>query len=239
MRKKIKSKLFSKLDMTRDERFVKDLHVLLSLKNSAIEHLAAHAVKVWLAQGDDETDMAADEASRELKVPRAQLDHALRLGNFLISKFLKDGEGYRDKPENIVADMETNFDISFEEKRGPLLTLVKDLKKLADQKADVKVRQRYALSSLPVLKSISASADYRLVFDKTFGVSSKISSYQPKCLDAVPVAIVQLVFDSDPTENVFFQADKRTLHILIDYLRAVDKELDIGRELFDIEEVQE
>jgi len=36
-----------------------------------------------------------------------------------------------------------------------------------------------------------------------------------------------------------FQADKRTLHILIDYLRAVDKELDIGREVLGIEEVQE
>ena len=235
----MKSKLFSKLDMTRDERFEKDLHVLLSLKNSAIEHLAVHAAKVWLARGDEETDMAADEASRELKVPRAQLDHALRLSNFLISKFLRDKEGYGDRPENIVSDVETSFDISLGEKRAPVLTLVKDLKKLAEQKADMRLRQRYALSSLPVLKSMSVSADYRLVFDKRFGISSKISSYQPECLGAVPVAIVQLVFDSNPTENVFFQADKRTLHILIDYLRAVDKELDIGRDFLDIGEVQE
>ena len=233
------SKLFSKLDLTRDEKFAKDARVLQSLTNSAIERLAVYASKVWLARSDEETDMAADEASSELKVPRAQLDHALRLSNFLISKFLKDGEGYGDEPENIVIDMETSFDIFFEEKRVSVLKLVTDLKNLAEQKADVRMRRRYALSSLPVLKAISASADYRLVFDETFRINSKISSYQPKCLGAVPVAIVQLVFDSDPTENVFFQADKRTLHILIDYLRAVDKELDIGREVLGIEEVQE
>jgi hypothetical protein len=234
MGKKAKSKLFSKLDMTRDENFGKDLRVLLSLTESAIAHLAGHAAKVWLARGDEETDMASDEASTKLKVPRAQLDHALRLSSFLLSKFLKDGEGYGDKPENIVSDLETNFEISFEEKRGALLTLVKDLKNLAEQKGDMKVRQRYALRSLPVLEVISTSADYRLVFDKKFGVTSEISSYQPKCLDAVPVAIIQLVFDSGPTKNVFFQADRRSLRLLIDYLRAVDRELDIGQRLLDV-----
>ena len=232
MKKKIKSKLFSRFDMTRDENFVKDLRVLLSLPNSAIEHLAGYAIKIWLARGDDETDMVADEASNKLKVPRAQLDHALRLSNYLMTKFLKDGEGYGDKPENIVADMETIFKISFEEKRAPFLTLVKGLKKLAEQKSDVRMRQHYAIRSLPALKGISTSADYRLMFDKEFGVSSDISSYQPKCLDAVPIAIIRLAFDSGPTENVFFQADKRTLHILIDRLLAVDKELDIGRHRF-------
>ena len=221
--------------MTRDENFVKDLRVLLSLTNSAIAHLAGHAVKVWLARGDEEIDMASDEASSKLKVHRAQLDHALRLSRYLVSKFLKDGEGYGDKPENIISDMETTFDISFEEKRASLLTLVKELKSLAEQNAQIKMRQRYALSSLPVLEGISTSADYRLVFDKKFGVTSEISSYQPKCLDAVPVAVVQLVFDSGPTKNVFFQVDKRSLHLLIDHLRAVGKELDIGRHIFDLE----
>jgi len=118
------SKLFSKLDLTRDEKFAKDARVLQSLTNSAIERLAVYASKVWLARSDEETDMAADEASSELKVPRAQLDHALRLSNFLISKFLKDGEGYGDEPENIVIDMETSFDIFFEEKRVSVLKLV-------------------------------------------------------------------------------------------------------------------
>lgn len=234
MKKATKSKLFSRLDVTRDEDFAKDIQVLSSLTNGTIERLAEHAVKVWLARSDEETDIAADEGSSKLKVPRAQLDHAFRLSNFLMSKFLKDGEGRDDKPENIVADMETIFGISFGEKRDGILTLVKKLKSLAEQNADMKTRQRYALRCLPVLKAVSTSADYRLVFDKEFGVTSEISSHHPKCLDAVPIAIVQLVFDSGPTKDVFFQADKRTLGILINHLHAVDKELDIGRHLFDL-----
>jgi len=234
MEKKTKSKLFSRLDMTRDEDFAKDLRVLSSLPKSAIEHLAEHAVKVWLAPSPPEIEMAADEVSSKLKVPRAQIDHALQLSRFLISKFLKDGEGRDDKPEDIVSDVETIFGISFGEKSASLLTLVKQLKKLAEQQGDIKTRQRYAQRSLPALESVSASADYRLVFDKEFGIRSKISSFQPKCLGAIPIAIVQLVFDSGPTKDVFFQVDKRTLRILIDHLRAVDKELDIGRHLFDL-----
>ena len=82
--------------------------------------------------------------------------------------------------------------------------------------------------------TISMSADYRLVFDKEFELGKEVSSHQPKCVDAVPVAIVHLAFDSGPTKNVFFQADKRMIHIMIDYLRVIDKELDIGQRLFDL-----
>jgi len=189
---KTKSKLFSTLDLTRDENFAKDLGVFSSLPNSAIERLAEYALKLWVARGDTEKETAGDRASRELKVPRAHLDHALRLSTFLMSRFLKDGEGHNDKPENIVSDMETIFGISFGEKRGSFQTLVKGLKKLAEQKGDLKTRQDYTLRSLPVLTAVSISADYRLMFDKKFESGGDLSSYQPKCLDAIPIAVVQL-----------------------------------------------
>ncbi len=234
MERKTKSKLFSKLDMTRDENFAKDLRVLSLLPDSVIDGLAEYAVTVWLARGDTETDIAADKASSQLRVPRAQLDHALRLSSFLMSKFVKDGEGHDDKPENIVSDMETVFGLSFGEKRVLLLKLVEELKNLAQQNADAETRQRYALRSLPVLTAVSISADYRLVFDREFKPGDAVSSFRPDCLGTIPIAVVQLVFDSGPTKNVFFQADKRTLSILIDHLRAVDKELDVGQRLLDL-----
>ena len=223
--------------MTRDENFSKDIRVLSSLPKNVIEHLAEHAIEVWLAPSEPETEAVADRASRKLRVNRAQLDHVFRISNFLIVRFLKDGEGHDDEPDDIVLDLETTLDLSFEDKRDSILSYVTELKKGVEQKVDMATnRKRYAQRSLPVLESISATANYRLVFDEDFGVRTRVSSYQPKCLDTVPVGIIKLAFSSGPTKEVFFQADRRAIRLLIDHLEAIDKQLDIARKHFDLQE---
>ena len=227
-----KSHLFSKVDLTRDEDFAKDIAVLAALEDNVLESLPEHAVHAWLAPSGRETEKVYDIASRELGVPRAQLDHTLKVSQFLIQSFLKKGEGKDDQPEDIVSDLEHIYDLT-PERHSSMLAFVERLQKLTRERVEPEARRkRYAQSSLPVLESIATTANYRLVYDEDFKVDTDISSFKPKCLGLIPVGIIELGFDSGPTGEVFFLADRRAIRLLIDHLKGLEKQLDAAREHF-------
>jgi hypothetical protein len=147
-----------------------------------------------------------------------------------LREFLSGGEAYEDDPCDIASDF-VEIDFVPEEKRRVFAAFLEELKRLARTKVDEEQRRtRYAHSSLPVLSSIVTTANYRGVFGKEFETDDDVEAYTPKCLDAIPVAIIKLGFDEGPTKEVYFQADGRLIRLLIQQLRALEKHLDATRD---------
>ena len=193
MKEKPKSQLFSKLDLSRDEDFASDIEVIGSLEKNVLDGLPERAVLAWLAPSERETGNICDVASRELGVPRAQLDHAMRFAQFLVRAFLKNGEAREDQPRDIVSDLEHIYALSAKN-RASVSKFIEHLKELTHQKAEPEAqRRRYAQRSMPVLESISTTANYRIVYDEDFKVDTEISSFKPKCLGVIPMGVIQLI----------------------------------------------
>jgi hypothetical protein len=223
----MQSRFFQKNDLSRSEDFKKDTETLVALKPEVLGRLSTYVQSVRLARGDRETDIASEAAATALEVPRAQLDHALNLGQFFLREFLRSGDAFDDAPEKLVADLKQMVAIP-EEKVESVIGFFRDLKQLAEGKAEKEIlRLRFAQKSLPVLKSITATVNYRAVFDDYFKVDTNIQSYAPKCIDIIPMAIINLTFDEGPTQDIYFQADGRTIGVFINHLRALQKEFEI------------
>lgn len=237
----MQTSFFTKNDVTRDEGFRKDVETLLTLPDDALARLPAHAATVMLAPSGRETENARELASQDLKVPRSHLDHALKLAQYFIRHFLKTGDAAADNPAGIAADLAHVLQLELQEERQAAIAgFFESLKRVAQDRAEKEIdRRTYAQSSLPLLESISTTVNYRVVFDEWFKVDSDIATYTPKCLGTIPLGIIQLGFDEEPIKQVFFQADRRTIRILIDHLRALEKELDVAREQLHLEEAND
>lgn len=234
----MKSNLFSKRDITRDDEFKKDLDVVCSLERETLANLPEHAVMVLLAPSDRETDKAADTASTKLDVPRSDLDHALKFTDFFLKEFIASGDAHKDEPGELVGDLVKTLGLPEDKERDDALeTLFGALKKRAAKEVERRMlRRKFAQSALPLLMSISTTVDFRAVFDETYEVGMDLNRFNPECFGTIPLGIVQLGFDEGLARQVFFQADRRSINLLIEHLQALQKQLDIAQRQLGLEE---
>jgi hypothetical protein len=113
------------------------------------------------------------------------------------------------------------------------------LKHQVDRWLDIgSLKRRVAQRGMAHLSGIGTAADFRAVFPERFNVETDIDHYNPTCLGVVPVGLISLSFDEGPVEDIAFQVDRRSLTLLINHLRALEKELLIGQETLGLEEPQ-
>lgn len=227
----MKSNLFSKVDVTGDDNFKGDFDVLCSLKRKTLELLPNLAVNVLFARSERETDQAKDDASTELRVPRSRLDRALRVTQFFLGQFVASGDAHDDEPSELVEDLVEAFGLSEDKDRDSALEkLVSELKRRAQETVERRMAfRRHEQSAMPLLASISTTVNFRAVFDQSYKVGMDVSQFTPQCLGSTPLGIIQLGFDEGLTREVFFQADRRTINLLIEHLQALQKQLDIAQ----------
>jgi hypothetical protein len=80
----MKSHLFSKHDLKESEVFEKDLKVLFGLSHDLLDRLPEYAFRALAAPTPREKEDVYDQASEDLGVPRAKLDHALNTTQFFL-----------------------------------------------------------------------------------------------------------------------------------------------------------
>lgn len=225
----MKSSLFSKNDLMRGDRFVKDIKVLLDLPPHVIGELPKYALQALVTATDEQEGSVYDVAAANLGVPRAQLEHSIDLSKFFMTEFSSGGDAVSDEPANIVTDLENL--VKFDKKlRTPLEQYFKEIKRIVKEKGEaVLLRKQHVGAGLAKVRSIESVVDYRLVFDKFLKEGQDVDAFSPECRGAIPLAIVELRFTKGDPERVVFQAEKRTIQLLINQLRAIEKQMDLGR----------
>ena len=232
----MRSNLFSKIDLMRIDTFSKDINVLLELNPEIISKLPEYAYESMAAPTNIETKQVYEKASKALGVPASKLQHAIDISEYFMRKFISDGEAETDTSEDIASDLQEliKFDKKIIEQ---LVKYFERIKQLAKEKADYLIkRRRHAQSALPSLKSISTVVDYRIVFDKNIEIGQSVDDYNPKCLGTIPVGIIELDLSGGNVEELSFQMDKKSIRLVIESLTALEKQINIAQQHFNLEE---
>ncbi len=224
----MKTKLFSVFDASESEEFGKHLKVLVSLPPDVLKRFADDTARVWLAPSKRETRAVIEEVAKAVELPFSILKTAFNVSEYFLKQFLGPEKAVKDTPQAIVEDLK-ELDLVSSDESEMLVELLKKLKELVDAKLDFEnLKEEAWQSSMPCFSDIDTAINYRPVFSDFLHVDSELEKYEPKCLGIVPVANIALSFDSGPVEQISFQTDKRGLRILIDNMRAIEKEFEIA-----------
>lgn len=217
----MKSKLFSE-DPTPSKSFSDNLNVLaeLDIKDEILEILPKVISEYTLALDAEAIDDALKDFRLKWPLPLEKLTSVLKVGEYFLQNMSPD-----DSTDDIVADLEV-LSIVKSEKLPKVRRFIDVLQK---EFQETFAADRLALNTeMSVLKRISAisyAAELRAVAQGPGNLTTEdMDKYTPtvKCL--VPIAILNLRLTGD--EKVVFQMNYKTLKILQNALKVVEKELD-------------
>jgi len=236
MKNELKSQFFSKNEVTVSEKFANDVKTMSNMQPGILARVPDFAFKALECLTNAEANKIYDAAAKELKVPRAQLDHVLDVAGFFLRELAPKGDAASDDPEALVSDLNEHFGVPCA-KNEDLLSFFRQLKKLAEGKLRLTLLQRaHSESTLPILQSVSAQVDIRAVFDEAYNYDQAVSEYSPKFLCTVPLGIVRLKLSGAHNEEVFMQLSRRSLQALIDHLVALQKQIDVAETRLTVKE---
>ena len=225
----MKSNLFKKTDYLRTKDFVKDLRELLSLDDEVIEKIPEYAIKDYLTPTPKESGEVRDKVAKELKIPRAKLNHIIDLSNHFIKRFLPTGDAENDEPLVLASDSIEITDGS-SEKEEVITSYFSKLKEGTKAEVEFHARKRsHVMSCISHIDTIESVLDYRIILDKKLELNQSVQDYNPTCLGVVPIGILKFGLSSEETKEVVFQIDKRTIQILKNELEALEKQMEISQ----------
>jgi len=227
----MKSHLFSIVDLAHTEDFTKDIKLLFDLDPPTLAGLPEYALESLEAPTRAEAYNVYERAAEKLGVPQSLLTPAIRVARFFLRECSPKGDAESDAPQVLVDDLKELFGLP-EDKTEPVRSMLRDIKAKA-MGGTVQLallRKEHYESFLPILASVAVAADLRAIFDEQYEYDKDVSEFSPRFMGTIPVGIMELTLEHgrSKSKKVFFQVDKRTLQILLDYVLALQKQIDIA-----------
>lgn len=230
----MKSDLMRRTDLADNDEFKRDLARFFGISSEKREVLIGSVIAIIKAYSDVDREKILAGAAESLGASVAVARSALAIGRFLVAGFIPEG----DTPVDDVSDLCDDFlEIGAfpAEKKAEATMLVASVRDAAVQKLDLLLKERsHSQSTIPNLESIDGSVDLRVVFDKYFDSTMNLSDFHPKLLSAVPVLVVRLALSGEKDNEVVFQANPRTLQLLIEHLRSYQRQLNMACEHYSV-----
>ena len=224
----MKSNFFSTHDLANSADFAKDIQALLGMDAAVVARLPEYALRALETPTRAEMENVYQAAADDLGVARSQLSRALDVAQFLLRELSPKGDAASDDPQALVSDLRQLLDLP-DEKSAAMGSFLEQLKGAAQDGLRLTLlQQAHAQSTLPILDSVSVQVDFRAVFEEMYKYDQDVSEFSPRFLGTVPLGIVGLRIRGGETERVSLQLSKRTLQILIDYLVALQKQIDVA-----------
>ena len=217
----MKSKLFSD-NPTPKKSLSDDLTVLaeLDIKDEVLKILPKSISKYVLAVESKGEDEALKDLRLKWPVPLQKLIAVLHVGGYFLRNM-----GLEDSTDDIMADLEALAVVKRE--KLPKLRLFVDALQKEFQKtfsAD-RLALNTEMAGIKYITAISYASELRAVAPGPRDIMTEdIDKYIPTVSCLVPVVILRLRLSDD--EKVVFQMNRKTLKILQNALKAVEKELD-------------
>lgn len=225
----MKSNLFLTATLKNQEDIVSDFGELLNLSKSQIDKIPDYANLALVSPSEIEEISIQKKAASALKIPRLKINKILDISQFFLREFTSMGDATSDDPNTILNDISSMMKIP-KEKRETLIDYFNKIKRIAIKKSEIIILKRfYTRSSLPNLKSMETTINFRAIFDKTYKFINEVKSYNPKCLGTIPLGIIQISLDTKPNTEIYFQVDERTLEIMKKEIEVMEKQIKIAR----------
>ena len=216
----MKSKLFRNYGPP-SKKFSEDMDVVsnLDITKKALEILP-ETISQYLLASDTKSESESLESLRKIwPLPPKQMGAVLGVGVYLLQRMQIE-----DSIDDIMADLDTLAIVDSEkltQMRPFLELLIEEYKRTFNAKSLVISTQS---SALKIIKGITHLIDLRPVVDNRIELGEDISEYKPSVSTLVPVAILRIRLSGD--DEFVFQMNLKTLKLLQNELKALDKELE-------------
>ena len=213
--------------------FKRDLADLLKLSREARVALAQAAVRSFTAQTDREKQAIRDDLVRRFESEAVSLGGPFNLLKFFGEAFLSDPADdpiANDDPQSIASDLAKMEDVlpkSVDGAADSLSQVLKAVKQGAVGLRDTVRRMRFETGVLPSFKGIGTTVEVRAVMATEYEWGKSVEEYTPALAEIVGVASIRIKLARSQPEAFCFQATNDELKILIDSLRATQKELQL------------
>ncbi len=224
------SKFFAKVGLS-DEALKQDIKLLASLNTAQSSEISKMAIGLQAAEDQTNYFVSSVRESDILsKLGVEKVRSCLSVTAFLVKGILEN----RDSVEDIVDDIAKEIQIDLTQRESLLKYLDHYKREYESSSRKVVIERAAVRSTLPWWKSISASIDFRAVFENTYQTEDPIEEYKPSLIRFSPLCIVFISVEDteDEVKSVCFQADEKSLDRLISCLTAAKKELSIARKSF-------
>ena len=227
----MRTRLFSEFSVV-DEHFLRDLNALWEMPKEKREQLVPFVRSLQFAETVKETRTITDEAVAAIDHNRGALLKAIKTLRFLQLLW----NPIANTPADLIEDMH-DLELIPKDKIEEAEDFFRIFFQSADRDIEERLKRNSAASLLPCYTSINSIVDMRTVFRSAFGVDDRsvVESYEPDCIGFVPVAVIEIRRDSGDPKYFHFQLEESSLRRLIDNLRAVLKEIEYAKAVFDKE----
>lgn len=231
----LRSRFCRTWDFKSEKDFQEDLQRAAELPNDLLSEMSSYAAQVAAAPSRRERRSAEEKICLALNRSSNEVLPILRVGAFLLRQFRPKGMASEDKAEDIANDL-NNLGLIPKDRVPGFAAFFQGLKDSYEKWfREVFLKEQAASGVMPFLSGMGSTVDFRAVFDDSFGVESKLETYDPTCVGVVAVGIVNLRFDQGHVAEASFQVDERALNLLIQHLQALQKEIGIAQKVLGLE----
>lgn len=223
----MKSKLFAEFDPRETQDFERDLKRALTLSPTQAQIVAGEAAEFFLARTERTRDALANDISRKSNAPLTDVRSALKVFTFFLRMLTQD-KFSSDRPEDLFDDLLDSEFVSSEH-RTSFITAIETIKIVAVSSIEDINRARTGAGITPSLELAETTVELRGVIKPDFEVGDKADMYEPRLLGFVPVVSVRIQLDRGQPNDICFQCDEFQWTLLLEHLRATDKEFALLR----------
>ncbi len=225
----MESKLFSQFDPNDEDnkQFLKDLRQILDLSEDQLITCVASASDLRLAQTRSSLRTVADAIAGKTKLTHTSVVGVWRVLRFFLDRFIQTDKAFLkgDTPAKWVADLH-HLKCITESQTGTLSSVLERLQNEVVPKVSAEIRRReFASGVFPTFKGFGATVEMRAIQHETYDWDNPLDEYSPQVVDITPVASIHISLDAGTPAEFFFQIDEKDLNLLINCLKATQKDI--------------
>ncbi len=231
----MKSHFFSTFDITRDEDLCKDIAEFVNIPEDTLR-LFAEKYESFdiLPSSKEKRDWLESLLHDHPDSDPGKMQHVADVFSFFCTSFREEALAKNDSPSLLVDDLIDSHLLD-----DGLRTLMVDLLSILHSKVVAIDKERRKSSHndkcIPWIRAVDVAVDFRAVFESDFEFTDDPEAFVTKCEGVSPLAVVSLTLSKGNKDRLLFQADKRSLLILINYLKVAIKQMEMGQEFLGIE----
>jgi hypothetical protein len=223
----MKSRLFAQFDPHEAPDFERDLKRTLTLSPNQAQVVAGESAEFFLARTERTKDGLANDLARKTNAALGDVRSALKIFSFFLRMLTQD-KFSGDRPEDLFDDLQDGEFVSSEQ-RATFIAGVETVKIVAVSSIEDINRARTGAGITPSFELAETTVELRGIIKPDFEVGDKAESYEPRLMGFVPVVSLRILLDRGEPSEICFQCDEFQWNLLLEHIRATDKEFTLLR----------
>jgi len=221
----LKSQLFSKFDAASEKNagFKHALDECLKISSEYSERIINKLPDIWFAATKKQSEQEISDLVGSMKdVNPISVRSVVSFFAFLADN-LKEQEEL-DSSEDLVGDLTDELHLLDNENKDKLLNLLSKLRDTIVSTGSESLKREYEAGLFPSFSGIGTTVELRAVQKDRYSPVESINDYSPVIADVIGLVSINIRLDTE--DDLYFQASRSDLELIIDSLRAAKMDLD-------------